>query len=828
MENIRSYGNLERPIHFPHGVTLFEGDMHAGKSTLLYAIEFALFGLGEFRGSFLLRNGCQRGSVTLVFEEKGQVYEVYRSLIKKQKGIQQDECFVKGPSGKQILAPTDLKDKILKILGFNEPPNPKSQSVIYRYAIFTPQEQMKEVMNKNPDDRLQTLRKAFRIEDYKIAAQNCGVLLDRVHKKISYLKAATEDLHQIKSELSNVTIEVDRIVKAMKPLENKAYTLTENMKDMERKRIGLDKERETIDKIVDKIPLYTKQITDKELEISNNKKEIEKIQQKINAIDYQIDKLKKMKKPTDFSISQMENQIKDLIEKIDHERDNKQVASQARSRTPLLKVALNKAISNINIKNDEISKKEKIRKDLLLEIKKLELIRKPTNKTETTLKDERFELAREQKNVENQLSKFEERISNFSSLMEKKKCPICERNVNTADYLDKKSSLTTEYAKMKKSSELLSRQLKDIDGLIEDLAKFNQTDKQCHDLKSQLKDPEEVISSSTRQLGELQIEKRDLENQIKATEKEAGKEIAAQEKIDKLVKSKDQISLLVENLKNYQQSQKDLEKMIYDKDENSDTMNRYKSISGRLEREKRIADNLLQDAQKNIRPLDTILEKLNNLKIEMKKTETSLKVVRDQLTSSKTSLLHITQNKNKLKIDVESKEKKLQIINLLSEHKIWLEEYFSLGIDNIERHVMESIRRRFDSQFQRWFEILVEDPALQVRVNEEFTAQIDREGFDQDYLQLSGGERTSVALAYRLALNTIVQEVCTGGVSNLLILDEPTDGFSKQQLYKLRDVFRELKCPQVIIVSHEREMEGFADSIIRVQNKNGMSVINFN
>ena len=67
-----------------------------------------------------------------------------------------------------------------------------------------------------------------------------------------------------------------------------------------------------------------------------------------------------------------------------------------------------------------------------------------------------------------------------------------------------------------------------------------------------------------------------------------------------------------------------------------------------------------------------------------------------------------------------------------------------------------------------------------------------------------------------------------GGASNLLVLDEPTDGFSKQQLYKLRDVFHDLKCPQIIIVSHEKELEGFADNVVNVQNMNGVSTINLN
>ena len=90
---------------------------------------------------------------------------------------------------------------------------------------------------------------------------------------------------------------------------------------------------------------------------------------------------------------------------------------------------------------------------------------------------------------------------------------------------------------------------------------------------------------------------------------------------------------------------------------------------------------------------------------------------------------------------------------------------------------------------------------------------------------LSGGEKTSVALAYRLALNMIVRKVATSMESNLLILDEPTDGFSKEQLLKVQDILTELECPQVIIVSHERELESFADQIFRVSKEDGISTI---
>jgi len=61
--------------------------------------------------------------------------------------------------------------------------------------------------------------------------------------------------------------------------------------------------------------------------------------------------------------------------------------------------------------------------------------------------------------------------------------------------------------------------------------------------------------------------------------------------------------------------------------------------------------------------------------------------------------------------------------------------------------------------------------------------------------------------------------------SNLLILDEPTDGFSKTQLSKVRDVLQELKSQQIILVSHEKELETYVDNIFKITKDAGMSRI---
>lgn len=60
-------------------------------------------------------------------------------------------------------------------------------------------------------------------------------------------------------------------------------------------------------------------------------------------------------------------------------------------------------------------------------------------------------------------------------------------------------------------------------------------------------------------------------------------------------------------------------------------------------------------------------------------------------------------------------------------------------------------------------------------------------GYDSLFNDLSGSEKSAVSLAYRLALNKIIneryQEVKT---KDLLILDEPTDVFSQELVIQLQ------------------------------------------
>jgi len=138
-------------------------------------------------------------------------------------------------------------------------------------------------------------------------------------------------------------------------------------------------------------------------------------------------------------------------------------------------------------------------------------------------------------------------------------------------------------------------------------------------------------------------------------------------------------------------------------------------------------------------------------------------------------------------------------------------------MNTMEKHVMLQVYREFNELFKTWFNVLIEDETISVRLDDEFTPVIEQNGYETYVENLSGGEKTAVALSYRLALNKVINDIVSGiKTKDILMLDEPTDGFSSEQLDKVRDVLDQLNMQQVVVVSHETKIESFVDKVIKI------------
>jgi exonuclease SbcC len=665
LENIRSY--TEQTVELPLGTTLFEGDIGSGKSTILLAIEFALFGLGSEKGAGLLRLGEKRGSVTLRFEVEGEEYEIYRCLERKGKGVQQSDCYIKTKEGTLHLSASEVKEKILEILKFNEPPDPKAQSVIYRYAVFTPQEEMKAILWMKPDVRLQTLRKAFRIEDYRIAMDNAQAIARLINEKAIALSSHASDLEEKRETCNNKKGEIVKHRMQLEMLQKKEGELREKINSLNTELEKLQKQKEELGKAIGEVPLLTGQIEEKTKEIISLEKEVERLR----------------------------NEIKEKLQ-------------------PAI---------------DELTK-----------------IQKPTQKSEEELSSELSELRQMKEELIREEASIKSKITDYEAVGKNGICPTCDRPADPKEFKEKIEQKKREKEKVSETVKDCSGKISKIEELQNSLRKYNQAHDQLKNLNSQ---------------------------------------------VEKLT----------------EQVNKDEDKI--------------KTLKAQVEE----ASKKLQKAKKDLEEYNTVSVRVEELRQELTKAQGEFTNIGKNITQTNTILNMLDKEVGELEKEIETKEKERRTAERLNEYYMWIDQFFIPTIDVIEKHVMLSINQEFNQHFQKWWSLLVDDPSKESRIDEDFTPIIEQDGYEQDINYLSGGEKTSLSLAYRLALNSIVQKVSVGMKSNLLILDEPTDGFSKEQLFKIREILNEIKCPQVIIVSHEKELESFADQVFRVEKKDGISEI---
>jgi DNA repair protein SbcC/Rad50 len=219
-------------------------------------------------------------------------------------------------------------------------------------------------------------------------------------------------------------------------------------------------------------------------------------------------------------------------------------------------------------------------------------------------------------------------------------------------------------------------------------------------------------------------------------------------------------------------------------------------------------DNLFEEKQKE---LDNAMKEERIAEIKVAELKKEIEVFSYQI--------------DELKEKVDKTKKIKKQLDYIIELENWLSKKFVPVVSLIEKNVMVNLKAEFSELFEEWFCMLVSE-SFNISLRDDFTPVIEQQDYEVDYAYLSGGERTAVALAYRLALNQVINSLLSKiKTKNFVILDEPTDGFSNQQLDKMREVLDQLNVTQLIIVSHEQKIEGFVENVVRIRKENGVSFV---
>src|SRR3989344_1908626 len=301
LHNIRSYAHQE--IAFPEGIFLLRGDIGAGKSTILLGIEFALFGIKQktLTGTTLLRHGTLEGFVELEFMIDEQRIIIRRYLKRAKDTVKQETGYILVNGTKTEGSPIELKSAILEILGYPSELVSKSKDLIYRYTLYTPQEEMKQIITEEPEIRLDLIRRVFGIDKYKRIRENAMILQRELRERRKHLegfaldieikKKQAEELHQELVQCDTLILELQpriqerekSLAQAKQKLERLEATLTELI-DARKKMAELIKEQEVLKKAQQQLDQRVQELTKQSAKHEHHKEHAREIVSKITSL----------------------------------------------------------------------------------------------------------------------------------------------------------------------------------------------------------------------------------------------------------------------------------------------------------------------------------------------------------------------------------------------------------------------------------------------------------------------------------------------------------------------------------------------------------------
>jgi exonuclease SbcC len=786
LKNIRSHS--DSVIGLREGINLIHGDVGAGKSSILYALEFALFGTGSRFGKSdikLLRGDEKNGFVEVRMNAAGKDYLFHREI---KNGYDKGGWIIEGGVKKDFSA-VELRREALEVLKLREPRSSRSRSYIYEYAIFTPQEEMRKILEDRPEDRMKLLRKAFGLTDYANARDNAGIVIKNLEGERKALAAQIEEMQPRREELSAVqnTLEDLRknsglVTESLQNAKKRDEELRARISEQEKKEKELQKARMTLQGLRDERRHILTEIEDLEKDLAR----IQDLKERTKALetDYarygELDRLMKEEYSRKAEKDSFHNRAKDLEERIKSIKE--EISEYAKDAS----------------KAGELTERiERLRKDIA------------SSRADESWRENTAAMASVSKDISllnERMEELEKEEGSYIELSGQKTCPKCgqaltEEHVQSliAGIQKERENIAhrkDELQKMKKALEIRGQEIE------KERMRLREANGELQNAMSE----QSVIEREIRKISELEEIRRRLEKELSE----------AYDRFNSIVLG--DISSL--------ETEKKILKGRYDE---------YIRAKGEIEKEagtrerldsKRVRVQSLSDEEKRleemIKMLEPVSEELTSLRNDKIEIAGEISALEERLKNINAKIGEAEARTTELKESIERLDRKERRLKLILDSIERLDR-FAEGMGIIEKNIVNFLNQEFQGKFQELFSMLIDGGEITVEVDETFTPVIKENGMDINLSSLSGGERTSVAMAYRLALNRTVQMESTGMEESAIILDEPTDGFSTEQIERFGELLKALACSQVILVSHEQELLSCADNVIRIAKENGAS-----
>ncbi|MFB6299036.1 MAG: DNA double-strand break repair ATPase Rad50 [Halobacteriales archaeon] len=849
-------------VQLDRGVTVIHGLNGSGKSSLLQACFFALYGSRALDGTLeeIITNGADETVVELWFTHGGGDYHVRRRIRRTDDRAQTAECVLE-TAEETIEGAREVRRYVSDLLRMDDE--------AFVNCAYVRQGEVNKLINATPQSRqamLDDLLQLGTLEEYRERASQArlGVedVLENRRGNLDQLEtqiAAKEDkdlqatLHSLQSDLADVEAEIDRFEANREQAEATLEEAEEIIDTHREKQSEIEELRADIEELREAISETERERDEIKAEIEDHRTAIEELREdretlladtdldtadettietRIEKLESRETELESCLQDRQIELTERTNEVETLREQAtDLDAD----AEELRERIAALEAEIEEDETTVSERRErladldaEIEAHRAAFEDAPIAFGEAEEYRNDLETELAALEDRRTELRTDIETTRNEIEQAEE-------LLEAGKCPECGQPVEDSPHVESLDADRERLAELEADLEELNAEIETVETRIETAESLRETERTVEQLESTrenvetlLAEKESTIEDKRQRVADLKTDlddvtaeaesKREEADDIESTVEELRAEIADLDaEREGLVETIDRLETLQDLIASIADREAEIERLKERRtllgERNDD---RRSTLKEKRDRRDELADavdddrleSAREDKQRATEYLENVEEKLAELNERRDTLQSRIGGVENELEE----LSSLRDRRKDLETRVESLE------SLHEEADRLQSMYADLRAELRQRNIA-SLERLLNEVF----DLVYQNDAyarIELDANYELTVyQKDGEALDPE--QLSGGERALFNLSLRTAIYRLIAEGIEGSAPMPpLILDEPTvflDSGHVSQLIELVESMRDLGVEQIIVVSHDTELVGAADDLITVE-----------
>ncbi len=860
LENFKPYADAD--LSLDRGVTVIHGLNGSGKSSLLEASFFALYGAKALDGTLadVVTIGTDGAVVELWFTHAGESYHVERRVSARDERAVTTKCVLEGPDGVYEGARA-TRERVTELLRMDH-----EAFVNCAYVRQGEVNKLIEASQGERQDVIDDLLQLGKLEAYRERASDARVGVGRVRDDKQGALSELEDqieakedqnfheqVNALRSELAEVESEIERYEQNRDQAEGTLSDAEAVLEEYEDKQAELSELESDIADLREKIETAERERERLAEEIGEVRDRLEDARGRREELLAATDLADADTGTIEERVAELESDVEDLTDRIrelsveKQERDSTAESLSDQADT-LEETAAEKRAAADDLETEVTEGREALaeRRDRLegvaadIEACQEAFADAPVDVGEAagyrqTIAEDLADVREERAEREAELATTRDQLAEARELREAGKCPECGQPVEGSPHVEAieeraaaVESLESDLGDLRDREETLEDRLDRAEELAEREADLSQLRSRRADIEQLLEEQESTLTGKAERAEVLREEAEDLEAEAaeKREKAETAGEAAAEcrEEIAGANREKADLGDRIERLESLLERVETIEKLeerIADKrEERAETAGvndeRRDHLADKRERraelEEAFDEERVEAARAEKERAETYLEQVTGKLADLDDRRSALQARIGRVEGEIEDLERLRERRDRLAETVD------RLDALYGETEQLQETYGTLRAE-LRRRNVETLERMLNETFDLVYE---NDSYARIELDGDYELTVyqkDGETLDPD--QLSGGERALFNLSLRCAIYRLLAEGIEGTAPMPpLILDEPTvflDSGHVSKLVELVGAMRDLGVEQILVVSHDEELVGAADDLVRVR-----------